>query len=470
MSDALRFLELPVSQAAADNLALPLHSVRPNSLESCLSGLPKSATAQANLLGFSGEAGQILLFPDNTGALAGGVIGLGNQSIFSGFGNAAAALPSGHTWRIVQNDLCTEAAELGFLLGAYRYQALKAKKAMLSSLANASLRSRIIAGSVMFVRDLINTPANILGPSELADVAMRLASRFGAEAECIRNESLTARYPAIQAVGAGSSRPPAVVVFKWKGRNAAQKSPLISLCGKGVCFDTGGYNLKPGAGMKLMRKDMGGAAIALGLAASIMALDLPVRLELRIGCAENSISGSAMRPSDVIQTRAGITVEVSDTDAEGRLILCDLLNEACEAKPDWLFDIATLTGAARIALGPDLPALFCNNDELANAVLAAGRATDDQMWRMPLHGGYAGWLASSFADISNISSKPFGGAITAALFLHHFVSSEIPWAHIDTYAWNDSSRPGKPEGGEAQTLRALLQAIESFTNSTGKTD
>ena len=462
--DALRFLDLPAGLKEEGGLALPLYAARPDELAHRLSSLPTLAMRQASALGFSGETGGVLLLPDSEGALAGAVLGLGSGSVFSGFGNAAAALPPEYVWQIENGNLPTEEAELGFLLGAYRYQALKARKNAFSSLGRVSSRSRIVAGSIMLARELINAPANLLGPAELADVGMQLAARFGAEAECVQHENLSVRYPAIHAVGAGSSRSPAVVILRWKGGAAALKSPLVSLCGKGVCFDTGGYNLKPGAAMRLMRKDMGGAAISLGLAAAIMALDLPIRLELRIGCAENSVSGSAMRPSDVLYTRAGITVEVGDTDAEGRLILCDLLDEACAAKPDWLIDIATLTGAARVALGPDLPALFCNDDEMAESILASGRATSDQLWRMPLHGSYAAWLESPFADLSNISSRPFAGAITAALFLQHFVSAQTSWAHIDAYAWNDSTRPGKPEGGEAQTLQALLMAVENLIN------
>lgn len=458
--DALKFLDVPAGLNETDGPILPLYAVRPDNLPSRLSDLPNSAAAQASLLGFSGEAGRVLRLSDHNGALAGAVLGLGNGSVFAGFGNAATALPPGHVWRIEDNENVIEAAELGFFLGAYRYQALKTKKTAFSSLGNASTRSRIVAGSIMLARELINTPANILGPAELAEIGMQLAARFGADAEHIKSEDLAARYPAIHAVGAGSSRPPAVMVLRWKGSTAGLTAPLVSLCGKGVCFDTGGYNLKPGPAMRLMRKDMGGAAIAMGLAAAIMALDLPIRLELRVGCAENSVSGSAMRPSDILYTRAGITVEVGDTDAEGRLVLCDLLAEACEAKPDWLIDIATLTGAARIALGPELPALFCNRDEMAEAILASGRAKDDQLWRMPLHDSYASWLENPFADLSNVSSKPFAGAITASLFLQHFISKQVSWAHIDTYAWNDSSRPGKPEGGEAQTLHALLGAVE----------
>ncbi|MBE7212311.1 MAG: leucyl aminopeptidase family protein, partial [Gluconacetobacter diazotrophicus] len=237
---------------------------------------------------------------------------------------------------------------------------------------------------------------------------------------------------------------------------APADAPLLSLCGKGVCFDTGGYDLKQPAGMLRMKKDMGGAAICLALARVVVALDLPVRLELRLGCVENSVSGRAMRPSDVIRTRAGLSVEVGNTDAEGRLVLCDLLGEAAEAHPALLLDVATLTGAARVALGPDLPALFTDDDTLAAHLLAAGAERFDPLWRLPLWGGYDEWLRSAVADLNNVSSKPMAGAVTAALFLRRFVPAGTRWAHIDTYAWNDTARPGRPEGGEALGLRALL--------------
>lgn len=245
---------------------------------------------------------------------------------------------------------------------------------------------------------------------------------------------------------------------------AKADSPLVSLCGKGVVFDTGGLDLKPSAGMLRMKKDMGGAAILLGLARLVMASDLPLRLELRLGCVENSVSGRAMRPMDVLRTRKGLSVEVGNTDAEGRLVLCDLLAEACEEAPDWLIDAATLTGAARVAVGPDLPALFSNDDAMAEALLHAGARCQDPMWRLPLWGGYDGWLSSQVADLGNVSSKPFAGAITAALFLQRFVPQGIRWAHLDTYAWNDSGRPGRPEGGEAQALRAAFGAISKFVH------
>ena len=261
------------------------------------------------------------------------------------------------------------------------------------------------------------------------------------------------------AVGRGSARAPRVVTLRWAGSAAAADAPLVALCGKGVCFDTGGYDLKPSAGMLRMKKDMGGAATVLGLARRIMGADLPLRLVVRIGCVENSVSGTAMRPSDVLATRAGISVEVGNTDAEGRLVLCDLLAEAAAERPALLLDCATLTGAALVALGPDVPALFCNDDGWAAALASAAAARFDPLWRLPLWDGYDAWLESKVADVNNVSSKPFAGAVTAALFLRRFVPAGIAWAHIDLYAWNDQARPGRPEGGEAQALRAAFAAI-----------
>jgi leucyl aminopeptidase len=259
-------------------------------------------------------------------------------------------------------------------------------------------------------------------------------------------------------VGAGSPRAPRVAVLEW----GAPEAPLVALCGKGVCFDTGGLDLKPSAGMLRMKKDMGGAALVLGLAEMIMRLALPVRLLVLVGAVENSVSGEAFRPLDVLRTRAGRTVEVGNTDAEGRLVLADLLTYAVERTPAFLLDCATLTGAARVALGPDLPALFANDDSLADTLLAAGRATGDGLWRLPLHGGYDSWLDSTVAEMNNVSSKPMAGAIIGALFLRRFVPDHIAWAHIDVYAWNDVTRPGRPEGGEAQAIRAVAAAIPAL--------
>ncbi len=443
--------------AAAGETGQPLFGVRPEGLEALLAALPGAAT-QAGLISFKAEAGQIMRLAEAA------VVGLGHAPALHGFGAAAAGLPPASVWHLAGADYDREEAALGFLLGAYRYNRFKTKTRGTAQLAreNLSARNHAIAGAIYLARELINQPANYLGPAELAQAAVSLAEYQGAQAERVSGAALTARYPALAAVGAGSARAPEVVLLTWEGSESGTDAPLISLCGKGVCFDTGGYDLKPSSAMLRMKKDMGGAAIVLGLASAIMSLNLPVKLQLRIGCVENSVSGHAMRPSDVLQTHAGLTVEVGNTDAEGRLVLCDLLSEASAQNPDWLIDAATLTGAARAALGPDLPALFCTDDAMARAILHAGEVAHDPLWRLPLYDGYAGWLDSNVADMNNVSSKPFAGAIIAALFLQRFVSKQISWAHIDTYAWNDATRPGRPEGGEAQTLRALLGALEGF--------
>ena len=277
----------------------------------------------------------------------------------------------------------------------------------------------------------------------------------------VEGAALDAAYPTVAAVGRGSDRPPVVASFTWRGSKAAADAPLVSLCGKGVVFDTGGYDLKPSAGMLRMKKDMGGAANVLGLARVIMEADLPIRLAVRIGCVENAVSGHAMRPLDVIRTRRGLSVEVGNTDAEGRLVLCDLLAEASDETPELLIDCATLTGAARVALGPDLPALFCNDAAWADRLLQAGTERHDPMWRLPLWDGYDSWLDSPVADLNNVSSKPMAGAVTAALYLRRFVAPGVKWAHFDMYAWNDANRPGRPEGGEAQAIQAVFRAIET---------
>ncbi len=444
--------------------ALPLHAVRPDAMEAFLA---ERQPAQANFLRaqhFTAAANSLVLLPGDSG-IAGAVLGLGQETSPFAFGGLATALPAGSVWRLEPPGFDLDSAALGFLLGAYRYGSLKTPPprppAQLIA-GQISPRVRQTAASVAFARDLINTPPNLLGPAELAAQAGALAAEFAAASETCAGDALAARFPALHAVGAGSERAPAAVTLRWTGSAAAPDAKHISLCGKGVCFDTGGYDLKPSAAMLRMKKDMGGAAIMLGLARLIMALDLPLRLSLRIGCVENSVSGHAMRPSDVLNTHAGKTVEVGNTDAEGRLVLCDLLAEAAAEQPDWLLDAATLTGAARVALGPDLPALFCSNDEMAQRLLAAGHQTHDPLWRLPLFDGYDPWLDSPVADMNTVSAKPFAGAIVAALFLRRFVPAHVPWAHIDVYAWNDATRPGRPEGGEAQTLRAVFAAIEAF--------
>jgi leucyl aminopeptidase len=447
---------------------LPLYAVRPAGLDLCLSGLGHGAAAQVRAQAFAAAAGAVVLLSGESG-LEGAVLGLGSGPALPGFGAAAFALPAGSLWRIEAGDFSAEDAALGWLLGAYRFERLKSKPRPAPACLLATdvpARAQTITRAITTARDLINSPANRLGPAELADAACEIANRYGAVATRLTGPVLTARYPALAAVGAGSARAPQAVQLEWRGSQAGADAKFVSLCGKGVIFDTGGYDLKPSAAMLRMKKDMGGAAILLGLAQAIMALDLPIRLSLRIGCVENSVSGHAMRPSDVLQTHAGLTVEVGNTDAEGRLVLCDLLADAASESPDWLIDAATLTGAARVALGPDLPALFCTNDELADRILRAGQSVGDPLWRLPLFDGYDGWLDSPVADMNNVSSKPFAGAIVAALFLKRFIPQQISWAHIDVYAWNDATRPARPEGGEAQTLRALLAATEMMARGS----
>ena len=308
------------------------------------------------------------------------------------------------------------------------------------------------------VRDLVNTPTEDMGPAELEAVAVRIAKAYGGEVvNTVGDELLAENFPVIHAVGRASHRAPRLITLRWGDAS----HPHVVVAGKGVCFDTGGLSIKTGDGMRNMKKDMGGAAIALGLAQLVMAMHLPVRLTVLIPAVENSIGGNAFRPGDVIRTRGGISVEVDNTDAEGRLVLCDALAYAAEMKPALLLDFATLTGAARVALGPELPALFCNDEALAAECLAHSAQARDPLWRMPLWKPYAAYLKSNVADIANSGGSRLGGAITAALYMQRFVPDAVPWAHLDTYAWNDSDKPGQPAGGEAMGLRAVYSLLKA---------
>ena len=440
-----------VTQAAD---ALPLHVVTPEGWET----LPGAAFARA--AGFAAKPGEIALLPGE-GGIAGALFGAPKEA--EGYGALPFGLPEGTTWRLVGGD--AEAATLGWCLGAYRYTRFRAAKRAPARLVapEGSAAPQAVAAAMWRARDLINTPANHLGPEELCAVVGQVAAEHGAAFRIIEGDAVADGFPALAAVGAGSPRAPRVAVLEW----GAADAPLVALCGKGVCFDTGGLDLKPSSAMLRMKKDMGGAAVMLGLAEALMAQQAPIRLLLLIGAVENSVSGDAFRPMDVIRTRQGLTVEIGNTDAEGRLVLADLLTFAAEHKPRLILDGATLTGSARVALGPDLPALFSNDDALAEALLAGGRAAGDPIWRLPLHAGYAGWLDSPVADLNNVASKPMGGAIVAALFLQRFVPDGVPWAHLDLYAWNDANRPGRPEGGEATGLRAALAGVASFVRSAG---
>lgn len=357
-------------------------------------------------------------------------------------------------------------AALGWGLASYEFchfKKQKPKKTAALYIPNHEELNKVshIIDSVFLVRDLINTPASHMGPAELAGAAKKLAIEYKADFnEIVGDALLKENYPAIHAVGRASAigREPRLIDFKWGG----EKAPKVTLVGKGVCFDTGGLDLKPASNMKLMKKDMGGAAAVLGLASMIMSSNLPVRLRVLIPAVENSVSANALRPSDVVETRSGKTIEIGNTDAEGRVILADALFEADSEDPDLIIDCATLTGAARVALGTDVPALFSSDNRFADMLVKAGEEEQDPLWRLPLFDGYRQQIKGKVADLTNAPEGGYGGAITAALFLQEFVSKDRNWSHIDMMAWNLSARPGRPEGGEAQGIRALFRAIQDY--------
>jgi len=447
---------------------LPILAFGKAAFKKWLDAQPAARRGWVEASGFAAEPGSLCLLPGEKGALDGALFGWDKDDFWS-FATLAAKLPAG-AWRIdaaLPPDQANTAA-LAWGLGHYKFGRYKkksagdAKKPTLTwpAAADRALVTRLIS-AIGLARDLVNTPANDLGPRELADAASDIARKHGAEISVIAGDALLdENYPAIHAVGraAAPHRAPRLIDLRWGSPTA----PKLTLVGKGVCFDSGGLDLKPASGMKIMKKDMGGSAVALGLADAIMDARLPVRLRVLVPAVENAVSGDAFRPLDIIQTRAGLSVEIGNTDAEGRLILCDALAEAVAEKPDLLIDFATLTGAARTALGPDLPALFSRHDDLADALQKAGRDEQDPVWRMPLWAPYRKMLDSKIADLNNASDSPFAGAVTAALFLAEFVPPETRWAHFDLYAWNPSAKPGRPEGGEAMTLRAVYSAISKM--------
>jgi leucyl aminopeptidase len=449
------------AKAVEVSTSLPLHAVGAHDLSAFLAGLPAAAAAFLKAAGFSGKPGEIILLPDENG-LAGAAIGVGKEVSPWHFGSAAWALPAGSRWHLAGSLPDPADAVLGWHLGAYRWLHHKQQERAPAELVipAGAENAVMMAEAICSARNLINMPAAELGPQQLAEAAAGLAERHGGRADIITGGALSEGFPCIAAVGAGSPRAPHLAVLRWEG---AAEGPLIALCGKGVCFDTGGLDLKPSAAMLRMKKDMGGAAVMLAVAEMVMRARLPIRLLVMIGAVENAISGHAMRPMDVLPTRKGLRVEIGNTDAEGRLVLCDLLQFATEHKPAMILDAATLTGAARVALGPDLPALFSNDDALADRLLRAGQAVQDPLWRLPLYDGYDTWLDSPFADLSNVSQKPMAGAVTAALFLRRFIPEGQAWAHLDVYAWNDGTRPGRPEGGETQSARAIFTMLRHLS-------
>ena len=455
----------------AESGAVALTPVAKAQLEGWLAGQPPSVQNWAHAANFTGEAGALCLVPDGEGRLASVLAGLGDEDDPWVFAQLPGKLPPG-LYRLAGSlsPRLANWAALGWELATYvfgRYKVHNGRAWPRLVWPEGADREHVerTAAAIRLVRDLINTPAADMGPAELAAAAEALAVRHGAKLRVlVGDEQLAAEYPCIHAVGraAAAPRQPRLIDLVW-GNEAA---PKVTLVGKGVCFDSGGLDIKPSSNMKLMKKDMGGAAHVLGLAAMVMAARLPVRLRVLIPAVENAVSGDAMRPLDVLNTRKGITVEVGNTDAEGRLILADALWEAGRERPDLLVDLATLTGAARSALGTDLPALFCNDESLAADLLAAGERENDPMWRLPLFKPYRRMLESKVADLANVSDSPYAGAITAALFLQEFVPAGLPWAHFDIMAWNGATRPGRPEGGEALVIRALFTVIaQRFTVS-----
>jgi leucyl aminopeptidase len=438
----------------------PIWAVRATDYRDWLAAQPTHVRAWLDGSGFEPKAGRTALLPGPDGAPVGALLLLSDPAEPWDFAGVRDRLPAGD-WRLDPADDVLGAAALGWALASYRFDRYRkndTKRVRLAITADpATEHANTIAAAVFLARDLINTPAADLGPAELADAAAEVAERFDAGFRALEGEALLEQnYPAIYAVGQSSPRPPRVLDLIWGEPDA----PKLTLVGKGVCFDTGGLDLKTASNMQLMKKDMGGAAVTLGLAQAVMALALPVRLRLLIGAVENSVSGSSFRPGDVVRTRKGLTVEIGNTDAEGRLVLADLLAEADGERPALLIDCATLTGAARVALGPDLPGLFTPDDGLADDLLAAGKTAFEPLWRLPLYAPYRELIDSPIADLNNAGKSGFAGAITAALFLERFVTETRAWAHLDIYAWNPESRPGRPKGGEATGLRALLAAIE----------
>jgi len=411
---------------------------------------------------FRPDSGKVALVPARDGKIARVVLGLGEHPEMWAFAALYDRLPKGRYQIEDLDPTHADGAALAWAMASYRFTRYTAKHEAKNPPALVWPTGADRAGvdrareAITLGRDLINTAAEDLGPAELSEAVERLAEQHGGECTVIVGDDLlTEGYPAIHAVGRAADRAPRLADLRWGDPEA----PHLTLVGKGVCFDSGGLDLKGASGMKLMKKDMGGAATAMALAHMVMGAELPVRLRVLIPTVENAVSGNAYRPGDVLNTRKGITVEVGNTDAEGRLILCDALAEAGSEKPDLLIDFATLTGAARVALGTELPALFSTDDAFADQLLASGRSRHDPMWRMPLYRDYRRHLDSRIADINNIANIGQGGAITAALFLQEFVSNDQAWVHVDTMGWNSSNRPGRPAGGEVFGIRAFFAAL-----------
>lgn len=438
---------------------LPIFAVTPAHIET--GTIDPIALDWARRAGYKAESGSVLLIPTAEGHLGGALFGLGTNPSEQPYitGRLARALPAGD-WHIETAPLTANRLALGFGLGSYRFDRYKSEKTLAATLmiprdADSADIKRQLAG-VFLARDLINTPTNDMGPEQLEAAFRGLAAHYKAEISVIKGDDLLKHnFPLVHTVGRASADAPRLLELRW-GKKGHRK---VTLVGKGVCFDTGGLDIKPAASMLLMKKDMGGAANVMGLALMIMDAKLKVDLRVIIPVVENAISSNAFRPGDIYKSRKGLTVQIDNTDAEGRLILADALAYADEEEPDLLIDMATLTGAARVALGPDLPPFFTDDANLAHDLTEASLETDDPIWRLPLYSGYEKDIRTKFADLTNAPAGGMAGAITAALFLKRFVGKAKSWAHFDIYGWAQSERPHSPGGGEAQAIRALFHHI-----------
>ncbi|WP_212523813.1 leucyl aminopeptidase family protein [Actibacterium sp. MT2.3-13A] len=449
--------------APADALSVPLHVVEEGALDALVTRLPAPQAAWLRSTGFAARLGEVQLLAGADGALEGAVAGYGSAKTRARgrfhLAGAAAKLPAAiYHLETALTGAALEEEALGWLFSLYRFDRYKAQEnggALLKAPAgvNAARLEAIAAGEAL-TRDLINTPASDMGPEALEDALFALAARHGAEASAIRGDDLLKRnFPMIHAVGRAAASAPRLLEMRW-----GNAGPRLTLVGKGVCFDTGGLNLKPAASMGLMKKDMGGAATVMGLAHMIMALNLPLRLRVLVPAVENSVSGASFRPQDILTSRKGLTVEINNTDAEGRLVLADALALADEEESDLLVSMATLTGAARVAVGPDLAPFYTDAEAAAQALSAAAGQVADPVWRLPFHEPYEKMIEPGIADLDNAPSGGFAGSITAALFLRRFVE-RAPYMHFDIYGWQPNAAPARPKGGVGQGARALLQAL-----------
>lgn len=449
---------------------VPIDLVAEAELEEWLRSRPEPVRRWVRSSGFRARPHTHCLVPGPGRELESVLAGVADRSDPWCCAHLPAALPARRfRIRTELDPAALERAAVGWGLGAYtfrryRKQEAPARAVLCTDPATAERANRQIE-AVTLVRDLVNTPASDLTPAALDAAARALAGQFGARCTSLSGSELEEHgYPAIHAVGRASEHPPRLIDLEWGDPDA----PRLTLAGKGVCFDTGGLDLKSASSMRLMKKDMGGAAHALGLARLVMDEGLPVRLRVLVPAVENAVAGNAYRPGDVLATRAGITVEVDNTDAEGRIVLCDALAEAAREAPDLVIDFSTLTGAARVALGPDLPALFTDDEEAALALARHAEAVRDPLWRLPLHRPYEEMLKSEVADVVNSPASSYAGAIAAALFLGRFVPRGVPWVHFDLMAWNVKSRPGRPVGGEAMALRAVWAWLQERYGAGGR--